>query len=532
MLPTFVIGLREGLEASFIVSIVAAFLRQRGRSDLLRWVLVGVFAAIAVCAAAGVTLDVVSRSLPQRQQEGLETVIGLVAVAMVTCMVVWMKRHSRELKGRLDRAAGAALAGGSGVALVAMAFLAVLREGLETVVFLLAAFNESGSGDAAAAGAVLGILAAVALGYAIYRGGVRLNLSRFFRVTGVVLVLVAAGLLVNALHTAHEAGWLDIGQQSTFDLSAVVEPGTVRASLLTGMLGLQSQPVLVEVVGWLLYFVPISLYVAWPPGRTPSRPTIARIGVAVGAAAAVTAVILGLFVPGRPGANPTTVGSGVVTHLVSTTGHQAVIATGWQRPAQPDARSIPVRLVAQRAGTDTMRGVARVVYRVTRTSTLGGATTMGLHRLAALGGGRLPLGAVGPDGTTIDGRHSVPVTRRSVDQLTFWVADDTGRVVDLRWVQRISLVAHFDIGDTVVGAPRTASAQLSASESAWAAAEAGQDAATLDRRAALINLTGLFAAAAAVSLLVALVALVADRRRPPSVPTDTRSRVSTPTSVG
>src|SRR4051794_6189048 len=110
MLPTFVIGLREGLEASLIVGIVAAFLRQRGRSDLLRWVFAGIAAAVALCVAAGVTLEVISRDLPQRQQEGLETVIGAVAVGMVTYMVVWMRRHSRDLKGQLEGAAGLALA--------------------------------------------------------------------------------------------------------------------------------------------------------------------------------------------------------------------------------------------------------------------------------------------------------------------------------------------------------------------------------------------------------------------------------------
>ena len=256
MLPTFVIGLREGLEASLIVSIVATFLYQRGRRDLLRWVFVGVGVAVVLCAAVGIVLQVVSQNLPQRQQEGLETVIGLVAVAMVTYMVVWMRRHSRNLKGQLEGAAAEALAAGSGFALVAMAFLAVLREGFETSVFLLAAFNESASGASAWVGAVLGILVAVGLGYAIYRGGVRLNLSKFFRATGVVLVLVAAGLVVNAVHTAHEAGWLNAGQDQFANLSGLVRPGSVQSSLLTGMLGIQERPTVIEFVAWLIYLLP------------------------------------------------------------------------------------------------------------------------------------------------------------------------------------------------------------------------------------------------------------------------------------
>src|SRR5258708_5108642 len=146
MLPTLVIGLREGLEAALIVGIIAAFLRKQGRTDLLRWALVGVAVAVAVCVGVGVALESVSASLPQRQQEGLETVIGVLAVALVTYMVIWMRRHSRELKGQLETSAAAALEGTStaGRTMVLMAGLAVLREGIETVVFLIAAFNESG----------------------------------------------------------------------------------------------------------------------------------------------------------------------------------------------------------------------------------------------------------------------------------------------------------------------------------------------------------------------------------------------------
>ncbi|MGN6608305.1 MAG: iron uptake transporter permease EfeU, partial [Jatrophihabitans sp.] len=266
MLPTFVIGIREGLEAALIVGIIAAFLRKQGRPDLLRWVAAGVGAAVLLCVAVGVGLEVASRELPQRQQEGLETVIGAVAVVTVTFMVVWMRRHSRGLKGQLETMAADSLGAGAR-AMVLMAFLAVVREGFETVVFLIAAFDQSTSGAAGGVGAVLGLLVAIALGVGIYRGGVRLDLSKFFRATGLVLVLVAAGLVVSTLHTAHEAGWLTVGQGRTVDLSALVRPGSVQASLLTGMLGIQPRPVVIEVVGWLVYLVPVALYVIWPPGR-------------------------------------------------------------------------------------------------------------------------------------------------------------------------------------------------------------------------------------------------------------------------
>ena len=268
MLPTFIIGLREGLEAALIVGIVAAFLGQQGRRDAIRQVWLGTGAAVAICIAVGVVLEIVSSELPQRNQERLETVVGLFAVVMVSYyMVVWMRRHSRDLKGDLERAAAHALASGSARALVTMAFLAVLREGFETVVFLLAAFRASGNQVPSGIGAALGILVAVGLGYGIYKGGVRINMARFFKITGVVLVVIAAGLVMTAVHTANEGGWINFGQQQLFDLSWLVRPGTVVSALVTGVLGIQPYPVQVEGLFWLLYIVPMLLVVAWPSRR-------------------------------------------------------------------------------------------------------------------------------------------------------------------------------------------------------------------------------------------------------------------------
>jgi high-affinity iron transporter len=267
VLPTLVIGLREGLEAALIVGIVAAFLARQGRRDALRQVWAGVLAAVALCFGVGFALNALERSLPQRQQEGLETVIGLLAVAMVTWMILWMRRNARHLKGDLEGAAAAALARGSARALVAMAFLAVLREGFETAVFLLSVFQSSTNAGTASAGALIGVAIALVLGYAIYRGGVRLNLQKFFTATGVVLVVVAAGLLMTAAHTAHEAGWINAGQSTVADLSGVVAPGTPQAALLTGVLGIQPQPTVVEVVVWVLFVVPMLAVVVWKPRR-------------------------------------------------------------------------------------------------------------------------------------------------------------------------------------------------------------------------------------------------------------------------
>jgi high-affinity iron transporter len=278
MLPTFVIGLREGLEASLIVGIIAAFLIQRGERGALRPMWFGVAIAVGLCTAVAVVLRVVGESLPFRQREFLEGVLSLVAVAGVTYMVVWMRRHSRELKRQLEEHAERALVVGSTLALVGMAFFAVLREGLETAIFMLAAFQSSTNPASTGVGAALGVVVAVALGYALYRGGVRINLSRFFRVTGFVLVLVAAGLLSSAIHEFAEAGVLSVGQQRALDLSWLVAPGSVRASLITGMLGLQPVPTVAEAAAWMLYAVPMALYVLWPHRPRRMQPAPATAG--------------------------------------------------------------------------------------------------------------------------------------------------------------------------------------------------------------------------------------------------------------
>lgn len=267
MLPTFVIGLREGVEASLIIGIIAAFLVTRKRTDALRWVWIGVASAAAICLAIGIGLRMVEGTLDQQAQEKLETVVALIAVAMVAYMIMWMRKNSRHLKGDIETHLDSALVRGSVKALVVMAFLAVFREGLETAVFLVAVFENSDNTTAAGSGAVLGLVLAAVVGYALYKGGLRFNMARFFRITGVVLVLVVAGLLASAAHSAHEAGWLNSWQHQVVDLSSVIKPGSVQSALATGMLGIQPKPVQAEVFAWLLAAIPLMLFVLWPAKR-------------------------------------------------------------------------------------------------------------------------------------------------------------------------------------------------------------------------------------------------------------------------
>jgi len=288
MLATFVIGLREGLEASLIVGIIAAFLRRNGKSATAMWI--GVVLAVLLSIAVGVGLNLVERALPQAGQEGMEAVIGALAIVFVSGMITWMNTHARDLKRELEAEAAEAVSQASAYALAAMAFLAVLREGFETSVFLLATFSVAQSETLAVVGAVIGLFMSVVIGWGIYVGGVRLNLSRFFRVTGAFLILVAAGLVVSSLRSAHEAGWLNAGQQPTVNLAWLVAPGTVRSALITGVLGIPADPRMIEVIGWSVYLIAFSAFVYWPASMRPRPRVSAQLKLGAAGIAAVAAI--------------------------------------------------------------------------------------------------------------------------------------------------------------------------------------------------------------------------------------------------
>jgi high-affinity iron transporter len=160
---------------------------------------------------------------------------------------------------------------GSALGLIVMAFLAVLREGLETAVFMLAAFQQSDRPGLTGTGALLGVAVAVVLGYLIYRGGVKVNLSKFFRITGIVLVLVGAGLFAFAVHTAHEAGWWNILLDRAVDLTWLIDPGSVQSALITGMFGIQPEPTWGELLAFAIYAIPMTIYVCRPQPRPKAR---------------------------------------------------------------------------------------------------------------------------------------------------------------------------------------------------------------------------------------------------------------------
>lgn len=265
MLIPFLIMLREGIEAALIVGIVASYLHHAQRRDLMPAIWVGVLLASALSLFVGAGLQMVAAEFPQKQQEFFEGIVGLVAVVMLTCMVFWMRRAARSIKGELHANIDRALARESGPAwaLVTMVFLAVAREGLESVFFLLAVFQQS-RGWEAPVGALAGIALSVVVGIGLFRGGIRLDLRRFFRFTGVFILLVAAGLLAGVLRKFHEAGVWNGFQTVVVDLSETLPMDGPVGAILSGLLGYQAVPVLGEVIVYIA-FLTVSLVLFFRP---------------------------------------------------------------------------------------------------------------------------------------------------------------------------------------------------------------------------------------------------------------------------
>ncbi|MDU3818546.1 MAG: iron uptake transporter permease EfeU [Pantoea sp.] len=269
MFVPFLIMLREGLEAALIVSLIASYLKRTQRTRWFGAMWAGVFIAAALCLALGLFINATTGEFPQKQQELFEGIVAVIAVVILTWMVFWMRKVSRNVKAQLEEAVDQALqkGGNNGWALVLMVFLAVAREGLESVFFLLAAFTQD-VGLAPPVGAVLGLLCAAAIGALIYWGGVRLNLAKFFKWTSLFVIFVAAGLAAGAIRAFHEAGLWNHYQSVAFDLSATLSTHTLFGTLLESLLGYQEAPSVSEVVVWLIYLIPALLLFFTPTRAT------------------------------------------------------------------------------------------------------------------------------------------------------------------------------------------------------------------------------------------------------------------------
>ncbi|MCW2741097.1 MAG: putative Ferrous iron permease [Blastococcus sp.] len=270
MIANYLIGLREGLEAALVVSILVAYLVKAGRRDRLTPVWAGVLGAVALSLAFGALLTFTSNRLSFEAQEAFGGTLSIVAVGFVTWMVFWMRRTARSLSGELRGRMESALAMGTG-ALVVTAFIAVGREGLETSLFIWSAIQATGQNTEPVLGAALGLLTAVVIGYFFYKGALRINLAKFFRWTGAVLIVVAAGVLAYGVHDLQEAGILPGLNSLAFDVSGAVPPDSWYGTLLRGTVNFTPATTWLQAVAWLVYIVPVFVLFLRPsrPAPTP-----------------------------------------------------------------------------------------------------------------------------------------------------------------------------------------------------------------------------------------------------------------------
>jgi high-affinity iron transporter len=274
VLATFLIGLREGLEAALVVGILVAYLTRMGRREVLPRLWVGIGLAVAMAVAIGAVLTFGAYTLTFEGQELIGGTLSILAVVLVTWMIFWMQKAGRTLKRSLEGGIDRALARGTVWGLVALGFVSVAREGIETTLLLWSMVQSFGDAPSALLGALLGILTAVALGWLLARGMLRLDLRVFFAWTGAFLIIVAAGVLAYGIHDLQEAGALPgpftalapldaVGDVAVgvgafpfgwgFDVSAAIPPGSPLAAILQATVGFMPQMSWLQIIAWVLY---------------------------------------------------------------------------------------------------------------------------------------------------------------------------------------------------------------------------------------------------------------------------------------
>ena len=276
MAATFLIFLREGIEASMIVAILLAYLDRAGHRRHFRDVFLGVGAAMVLTLAGGVTLYLTLKNYAgSRTQTIFETVTYLVAAVVLTYMTFWMRNHARGLGGELRQRADAALDGRARFGLGVLSFQAVGREGLETMVFTLAiAFASSGRGVLAGGAAGLGVALLIAL--AIYRFGRKINVGVFFTAIGAILMIFAAGLVADAVENLQQLGWINVLTGVVWNSSSVLNENTTFGDILHSFFGYADHPTVLQVVSYLAYLSMSVLAFLWLGansrfGRTANR---------------------------------------------------------------------------------------------------------------------------------------------------------------------------------------------------------------------------------------------------------------------
>ncbi|MBM3143468.1 MAG: hypothetical protein FJ010_00605 [Chloroflexi bacterium] len=262
MFPSFLLALREGLEAALIIGIVLGVLRKVNRTQLKSVVWVGVGSAALVSLLGALALNAVGASFEGRAEEIFEGVTMFIAAGVLTWMIFWMQRQARMIQIELEAdVRRAALAGGQR-ALFLLSFVAVVREGIELALFLTAAAMTT-SAQQTLTGAILGLGTAVLLGWSLFASTVRLDLRRFFQVTGVLLILFAAGLTAHGIHEFNEAGWIPAVIEHVWDINHIVDENSTFGLVLKSLFGYNGNPSLTEILGYAMYFIAIGLGLRW-----------------------------------------------------------------------------------------------------------------------------------------------------------------------------------------------------------------------------------------------------------------------------
>ena len=279
MLPTFLLSLREGLEAALIIGIVLGAVSKIHRKDLTPSVWLGALSAVAVSILTAVILTTFGMSLEEEAEQIFEGITMLLAAGILTWMIFWMGKQARFLKSELEDSVNKAAASTGKRAVFMLAFMAVVREGVELAIFITAAFFASNQAEASAnliqilAGTILGLGTAALLGYTIFATTVRLDLRKFFQVTGIMLILFAAGLVAHGVHEFNEVGWIPAIVEHIWDVNMILDENSVAGLLMKTLFGYNGNPSLTEMIAYFAYI--IVTFIFWRRENTiPAKATV------------------------------------------------------------------------------------------------------------------------------------------------------------------------------------------------------------------------------------------------------------------
>jgi high-affinity iron transporter len=276
LISNFLIGLREGLEAALVVSILITYLVRTNRTKSIKFVWIGVFSAVALSLAFGALLTFTSLSLHfnEAAEETFAGTMSVIAVALVTWMIVWMRNAGKKMNAELEGKLENAIIGGA-VTVAAMAFASVAREGIETTLFFFSAVQAAGSTVAPVIGFTLGILAASAVGLLIYRRAIKINMRRFFTVTSYFLILVAAGVFSYGISDLAEAGVIPVNLGTAFDLSASISEDSWFGALAKGIFNFNAETSWLSAISWMAYVA----FAIWLYNRKPAKSSANKVAV-------------------------------------------------------------------------------------------------------------------------------------------------------------------------------------------------------------------------------------------------------------